>query len=173
MENTRWNYYFLCILALALLFTHTTHAYAAATSELKTINVVMDDNYPPYSFRDSQGNLQGITLDQWKLFEQKTGTKVNIIGLPWNEAYESMTDGEFDVLDSIYYSAERTEIFDYVQPYATIDISIFFHKNISGITDVNSLKGFTVGAMKGDNSIKVLKEHGITFIDRKIPFLWE
>lgn len=165
MENTRWKYYFLCILGLALLFTHMTHAYAAATSELKTINVVTDDNYPPYSFRDNQGNLQGITIDQWELFEQKTGTKVNIVGLPWYQAYESMTQGEFDVLDSIYYSAERTEIFDYVQPYAAIDIPIFFHKNISGITDVNSVKGFTVGAMKGDTSIKVLKEHGITNIE--------
>ena len=155
MKSTRLNYYILWILSITVLLMHMGYGYALATSEIKTISVVTDDNYPPYSFRDSQGNLQGITLDQWKLFEKKTGIKVNIVGMPWSEAYVSMTQGKFDVLDTIYYNAERTEIFEYSEPYATIDIPIFFHKNISGITDVNSLRGFTVGAMKGDTSIKI------------------
>jgi len=125
----------------------------------------MDDNYPPYSFRNSQGDLQGITHDQWKLFEQKTGIKVTITGMTWNKAYASMRQGDFDVIDTISYSADRAKIFDFSKPYATIDVPIFFQKNISGITDVNSLKGFTVAAKKGDNIITVLKENGITNIE--------
>ncbi|MDR3600535.1 MAG: transporter substrate-binding domain-containing protein [Desulfosporosinus sp.] len=124
----------------------------------------MDDNYPPYSFRNNQGDLQGITLDQWKLFEQKTGIKVTITGMTWNKAYESMMQGKFDVIDTISYNADRAKIFDYSKPYATIDVPIFFQKNIAGITDVNSLNGFTVAVKKGDNCINVLKEHGITNI---------
>jgi len=136
----------------------------AAPPVIKTINVVMDDNYPPYSFRNNQGDLQGITIDQWKLFEQKTGIKVNITGMTWNKAYQSMMQGDFDVIDTISYNDDRVKIFDYSKPYATIEVPIFFQKNISGITDVNSLKGFTVAVKKGDNSINVLKEHGITNI---------
>ena len=163
MKNARRNYLFLGIMALAFLLIYTTQVYAAP-SGLKTISVVMDDNYPPYSFRDSQGVLQGITLDQWKLFEQKTGIQVNITGMTWNKAYESMMQGKFDVIDTISYRADRTKIFDYAKPYATIDVPIFFQNNISGITDVNSLKGFTVAVKKGDNSINVLKDNGITNI---------
>ncbi|MDR3541326.1 MAG: transporter substrate-binding domain-containing protein [Desulfosporosinus sp.] len=163
MKNTRWKYYLLGILGLAFLLLHTT-PLSASPPEIKTISVVMDDNYPPYSFRDSQGNLQGITLDQWKLFEQKTGITVNITGMTWNKAYESMLHGEFDVIDTISYNADRAKIYDFSKPYATIDVPIFFQKNISGITNVNSLKGFTVAAKKGDNCINVLREHGITNI---------
>ena len=164
MKNASRNYYLVWILSLAFLLIHTTYVYAAPP-EIKTISVVMDDNYPPYSFRDDQGNLQGITLDQWKLFEQKTGIKVTITGMTWNKAYESMRQGEFDVIDTISYNDDRAKIYDYSKPYTTIDVPIFFQKNISGITDVNSLKGFTVAAKKGDNSINVLKEHGITNIE--------
>jgi len=164
MRITRRRVNFFLMMGLALLLLHTTHVYAT-TPEMKTISVVMDDNYPPYSFRDSQGNLQGITLDQWKLFEKKTGVKVNITGLTWNKAYDSMTRGEFDVIDTISYRAERAKIFDYTKSYATIEVPIFFQKDIPGITDVNSLKGFTVAAKKGDSSIEVLKENGITTID--------
>ena len=41
----------------------------------KTIKVVMDNNYPPYVFLDGKGNLQGILIDQWRLWEQKTGVE--------------------------------------------------------------------------------------------------
>lgn len=158
------NYIFL-IMSLTYLLLINAPNITAAPPEIKTLNVVMDDNYPPYSFRDSQGNLQGITIDQWKLFEQKTGIKVNITGMTWNKAYQSMMQGDFDVIDTISYNADRAKIFDYSEPYAAIDVPIFFQKNISGITDINSLKGFTVAAKKGDNSINVLKEHGITNIE--------
>lgn len=159
----RQNYFLFWILCLTFLLIPATHVNAAPP-EIRSIRVVMDDNYPPYAFRDSQGNLQGITLDQWKLFEQKTGIKVTITGMTWNKAYESMLKGEFDVIDTISYNADRAKIFDYSNPYATIDVPIFFHKSISGITDVNSLKGFTVGVKKGDNSIHFLEENGITNI---------
>ncbi|HWQ44002.1 MAG TPA: HD domain-containing phosphohydrolase [Desulfosporosinus sp.] len=164
MKTTRRNYCIFWILGLAFLLLHATQVNAAPP-EIKTISVVMDDNYPPYSFRDSQGNLQGIILDQWKLFEQKTGIKVTITGMTWNKAYESMIHGEFDVIDTISYNADRAKIFDYSKPYAVIDVPIFFQKNISGITDVNSLKGFTVAVKKGDNSVNVLKKNGITNIE--------
>ncbi|SHI22114.1 PAS domain S-box-containing protein/diguanylate cyclase (GGDEF) domain-containing protein [Desulfosporosinus lacus DSM 15449] len=160
----RQNYFLFWILSLTFLLIQATHVNAAPP-EIKTISVVMDDSYPPYAFRDSQGNLQGITLDQWKLFEQKTGIKVTITGMNWNKAYESMINGEFDVIDTISYNADRAKIFDYSNPYATIDVPIFFHKSISGITDVKSLKGFTVAVKKGDNSIHFLKENGITNIE--------
>lgn len=164
MNNSRQKYMLFWILGLACLLFHTTHVYAA-TTKLKPISVVMDDNYPPYSFRDSQGALQGISLDQWELFEHKTGIHVTITGMTWNKAVESMTRGEFDVIDTISYSADRTKLFDYTEPYATLEVPIFFRKNISGITDVNSLKGFTVGAKKGDNGINVLKEKGVNNIE--------
>ncbi|KJR45650.1 hypothetical protein UF75_3971 [Desulfosporosinus sp. I2] len=161
---SRNNYIVFIILGLVFLLFHATRV-DAAPPEIKTISVVMDDNYPPYSFRNSQGDLQGITIDQWKLFEEKTGIKVTITGMTWNKAYTSMMQGDFDVIDTISYNADRAKIFDYSKAYATIDIPIFFQKNISGITDVNSLKGFTVAAKKGDNSINVLHKNGITNIE--------
>jgi ABC-type amino acid transport substrate-binding protein len=47
------------LLLIILLFT-ISFVYAE-----KKITVVTDDNYPPYIFRDKDGNLQGILVDQW------------------------------------------------------------------------------------------------------------
>ncbi len=42
------------------------------TGEIRELRVVMDNNYPPYVFYNDAGNLQGILVDQWKLWEEKT-----------------------------------------------------------------------------------------------------
>ncbi len=155
---------FLCILMISLLFT-CSFAYNSKSDSYKKfdkIKVVIDDNYPPYVFRDSNGNLQGISIDVWKLWENKTGIKVEIHAMNWDKAEKLMERGSFDVIDSIFFSEERAKIYDFSKPYAKIEVPIFFNKNISGISGVETLKGFSVAVKKGDYSINFLKEKGIT-----------
>jgi diguanylate cyclase (GGDEF)-like protein/PAS domain S-box-containing protein len=133
-------------------------------SSYKKIRVVMDDNYPPYIFKDTDGKLIGILIDEWRLWEEKTGIKVEITAVSWNNALNSMKNNEYDVIDTMFYNKERALSLDFSKPYATIDVPIFFNQNISGITDIDSLRGFPVAVKKGDNSESILKEKGITDI---------
>jgi hypothetical protein len=100
----------------------------------KTIKIVMDNNYPPYVFLDGKGNLQGILIDQWRLWEQKTGIRTLVSGMDWDEALNRMEAGEFDVIDTIFLNEQRAQVYDFSKPYTKIDVSIFFHKSISGIS---------------------------------------
>jgi PAS domain S-box-containing protein len=149
-------------LALALNFFIVDTAFSSNPPIIpKTIKVIMDSNYPPYAFLDNKGNLQGILIDQWRLWERKTGVVVVITGTDWDKALNSMQTGEFDVIDTIFFNETRARIFDFTKPYAKIDVSIFFHKNISGISDTSSLQGFNVAVKSGDNAIDYLKKKGI------------
>jgi len=56
--------------------------------------VVLDDNYPPYVFRDEEGNLQGILVDEWALFGRRTGVRVELRGMNWGDALERMARGD-------------------------------------------------------------------------------
>jgi putative nucleotidyltransferase with HDIG domain len=121
----------------------------------------MDNNYPPYAFLDSEGHMQGITVDQWRLFEKRTGIKVEIFGMEWAEALRRMDIGEFDVIDTIFYNDTRAKQYDFTHPYATIDISIYFNNHIAGISDIESLKNFPVAVKSGDANIDYLRSRGI------------
>ena len=127
----------------------------------RKIRVVMDDNYPPYVFRDSAGTLQGIIIDQWRAWEQKTGVTPEIHGMDWGEAVQRMKAGEFDVIDTIFKTAERSAYLDFSRPYARLQVPIFFRKTIAGITDLASLKGFPVAAKEGDATALHLQANGI------------
>jgi PAS domain S-box-containing protein len=127
----------------------------------RPIRVVMDNNYPPYIFLDDKGDLQGILVDQWRLWEQKTGRKVELTGMDWADALERMQAGEYDVIDTIFYSETRAKIYDFTEPYATLNVPIYFINKISGITGPESLKGFQVAVKSGDAVIDVLQAAGV------------
>jgi PAS domain S-box-containing protein len=129
---------------------------------VSTLRVVMDNNYPPYVFQDEHGQLRGIVIDQWRLWEERAGVKVEITAVPWGEALERMKAGEFDVIDTIFYNADRAKIFDFTEPYAQIDVRIFFQNNISGIANAKDLKGFRVAVKSGDADVDYLLEQGAT-----------
>ncbi len=146
---------------LTLVFLNSTRNTVPIRTTIETIRVVMDDNYPPYTFLDTNGNPQGILIDQWRLWEQKTGIKVVLSSMDWNEAQNEMEAGNFDVIDTIFFNGERAKIYDFSAPYADIDVPIYFDNHISGLTDVRSLEGFSVGVKDKDNAVQFLHTHGI------------
>ncbi len=155
----------ICIVALAFLCWIATGCRPQPPqipkSDIQSISVVIDNNYPPYSFLDGQGNLQGISIDQWKLWQLRTGIKVKITGMDWSDAVAAMEAGEYDVIDTIFYSEARTKIFDFADPYAKIEVPIYFNNRITGITDAESVRGFPVAVKSGDAVIEVLTENGV------------
>jgi PAS domain S-box-containing protein len=128
----------------------------------QTIRVVLDDNYPPYIFRNADGQLQGILKDMWALWQERTGIAVDFQPMDWSRALGEMASGRADVIDTIFETEQRRKTLDFSKPYATIDVSIFFHKNISGINDASSLKGFTIGVKAGDACIDFLHGKGVS-----------
>lgn len=150
------------ILLLSVLASCSNASPSAVKPPSASIRVVMDNNYPPYIFLDDKGNAQGILVDQWALWEKHTGIKVELSALSWADALNGMKAGDFDVIDTIFYTDERAQIFDFTKPYAAIDVPIFFHNNISGIADAGDLKGFRVAVKAGDADMEFLRDAGVT-----------
>ena len=126
--------------------------------------IVSDDNYPPFIFRDEDGNLTGLLIDEWNLWQKKTGTLVEWLATDWNKALEIMRSGGADVIETVFYTEERAMWLAYSRPYVQIPVPVYFHRNLSGISDISTLKGFTIGAKAGDAVIEYLRKNGITTI---------
>jgi PAS domain S-box-containing protein len=145
------------ILILMMVLTLPCLSWGA----VQTIRVVMDDKYPPFVFKTPEGNLQGILVDQWRLWEQKTGVHVDLQAMDWAVAQKRMDAGEFDVIDTIFKTDARSLKYDFSTPYQKIAQPIYFNRDISGISDISSLRGFTVAVKEGGAIVGFLKQHGI------------
>jgi two-component system sensor histidine kinase/response regulator len=134
---------------------------APALAQRRTLTVVLDDNYPPYVFRDHAGRLQGILVDQWALWEQRTGMRVQLQAMDWARAQVEVQMGRADVIDTMFKTAARAEIYDFGQPHTEIEVPIYFHESVTGINGAATLKGFTLGVKEGDTCIDYLLHEGL------------
>lgn len=141
LQKTKAAPYLLFVFLLLIFYFPALAGIAVDTAPLKEITVVSDDNYPPFVFRDEKGHLQGMLVDEWRLWEEKTGIKVDLRGMDWDKARKTMADGNAEVIDTIFFTAERAKTLAFSAPYASLNVPIFFHKDISGIKDVKSLRG--------------------------------
>jgi len=140
-----------------------THANSGFTPPARLV-VVTDDNYPPYLFRNAEGQLQGILKEKWDLWSQKSGVPVQLEGMEWAKAQQSVLAGTADIIDALSYTEARTRLYEYSPPYAEIEARVFFHQSISGINDVASMRGFTIGAKDGSACGNWLKDRGVEAI---------
>ncbi|ACM21569.1 periplasmic substrate-binding sensor histidine kinase response regulator, PBPb and PAS domain-containing [Geotalea daltonii FRC-32] len=155
------KYHLVLLLMMVIAIAAPSFAADPGPSLQRSIRVVMDDNYPPFVFRDRDGRIKGIIIDQWRLWEKKTSTRAEISAMDWADAQRLMADGEFDVIDTMFRNEKRDKLYDFTKPYASIPVPIFFRSDISGIRDIQDLAGFAVGVKAGGNIIDVLRSHGI------------
>src|SRR5260221_1449975 len=138
----------------------------AAFSPPEQLVVVTDDSYPPYLSRTDGGQLQGIIRDKWELWSRKAGVRVRIEGMEWARAQEALQNKAADVIEALAYTEARAKLYEYSPSYAQVDARVFFHRSISGINDVASMRGFTIGAKDGSACASWLEERGIETIRR-------
>jgi len=159
-----------CLFLLLATLASGAHAIQVAGPDTlgarRVLTVVMDDNYPPYVFRDSEGALSGYLVDSWKLWEEKTGVQVRLLATDWEKAQERMAAHQADVIDTIFRTTERERTLDFTPPYAQIPVTIYAHVGIGGITDLSNLKGFLVGVKAGDACADTLRDAGVTGLQR-------
>ena len=151
----------ICLLGLALAALPAARC-APVPGPGGTLRVVVDDDYPPYIFRAPAGGFQGILVDQWALWERKTGIHVQLDAMDWAEAQRRMQAGAYDVIDTLFENGQRKARYDFGPPYARIDVPIFFSRDLAGISGPDDLSGFIVGAKEGDASVTLLEGRGVT-----------
>ena len=149
----------LLIACLAL----PAHAAPAAPprAPLPPLRIAMDQNYPPYSSRNAQGELEGYTVDLWRLWQQKTGRAVELVPANWAQVQAMLESGRADVIDPIFQTPARLARFDFSPAYGAVSTGIYAEASIGGIHDMGSLRGFEVGVQQGDACAERLARAGI------------
>ena len=142
--------------------------FVSIPSWAPALTVTFDDNYPPYSFRDALGHSQGILIDEWKLWSQRTGEPVQFLPLPWKEALNAMASGKADVIDTIFLTPARTTHYSFTSSYASIETGVFHRTGLSGIQDLHDLTGYLVGVKAGDSGADALRDSGVSSL-REFP----
>lgn len=77
--------------------------------------IILNDQYGPFSFRNSEGELQGLDVDVLRYLEKMTGLSIRLEGGDWGDIYRKTMTHQVD-------GALHVEVFD-----SSLDRLIFTH----------------------------------------------
>jgi two-component system NtrC family sensor kinase len=105
------------------------------------VKVGADYNYPPYEFRDENGQPAGYNVELTYAIAEMMGINVDITLTDWDSAYAGLLDGTFDVLQGIAYSDKRAQLIRFSSPHSIVNQSIFARKDEPELSDMKALSG--------------------------------
>ena len=159
----------LTVFAAALLTaSFTAQAQTAAkTITPGTLTIGMEGTYPPFTFKDAQGNLTGFDVDIAKAVATKLNLKPQFVLTEFSGILAGLQANKYDVIvNQIGITAERQKSIAFSSPYAYSSPQIIVKKTGDfAPKTLADLKGKRVGVGLGSNFEQQLtKEGGINVV---------
>jgi len=133
-----------------------THNSAEA-GEPKRIVIAGGDSFKPLIFLNSDGKPDGMYVDLWRLWSEKTGVEVELRLMDWDKTIPALLAGEVDAVDGVTFTPERAKFLDLSDSYAELPSYIYFHESIGGVRGLAELEGFPVGVIGGSHVEDLLR----------------
>lgn len=100
----------------------------------------------PFSYLDENNKPNGILVDYWKLWSQKTNTKIVFVPSSWKDTLQNIKDKKVDIHSGLFKNQERQEYIKYLKPIYNTTSNIYINKkNIQKITKIDDLKNKYIG----------------------------
>ncbi len=133
-------------------------AFAQVSDAKQKIIIGTETAYPPYSYKDQNGNLAGMNISFIKAISEVTGIEVEIKMAPWNQISQELEAGQIDAICGMYYSHERDKTFDFSIKYTVAYHEIFCREATPSIRFAKDLTEHKVAVMRGDIMHEFIKD---------------
>jgi diguanylate cyclase (GGDEF)-like protein/PAS domain S-box-containing protein len=112
--------------ALALAASAETSAPSGGgASKRPKLIYAGDGHFPPFEYKDAQGQAEGFNVRLVTLAAQEAGYDVEFQLGPWPTAILNLNEGRAD-LAAVAYSSERAERYDLLSPIWNMHLSLLF-----------------------------------------------
>ena len=146
----------LATLLLSLVvWTTGTHALTLTDDEQQWLKdhpeliLGIDTTWPPFEFRDAQGNYKGLAADYISLISDRLGITLKPVAAPsWSEVLAQTKEGKIDLLPGIMSTPERQKYLAFTRPYLDFPIVILAHKGGAAPKNIEDLYGLRVGVIE-------------------------
>lgn len=124
-----------------------------------TIDIVSDNAYAPFEFKDSDQTYKGLDVDLITAVAKLAGWDYNMTYPGFDAAVNAVQSGSSDaIMAGMTVTDERSKVFTFSDTYYDTSIALITTES-NTITDYSQLSGKTVGAKTGTASYDWLAEH--------------
>jgi polar amino acid transport system substrate-binding protein len=133
-------------------------AAAPAPAPAKVYVVGTDAAYAPFESQNERGEIVGFDIEVVSAIAAKAGIEVRFVNTPWEGIFNSLNQGDRDLLVSaITITEERRQSMDFTAPYFDAVQLIAVRQN-SPVTKFEDLKTLKVGVQTGTTGDEVVTQ---------------
>ena len=124
------------------------------------IRIAFDENYPPYSFKNKQGEFVGIAVDVARELARRLGLKLSIYPSgQWDKIYQEALNKNIDTIATMVKIPEREKWFEFTRPYISLSQYVITRKTLlSKFENKSSLSGNKIALIENYSTTKLLLE---------------
>ncbi len=152
----------ILIATVLLMFSGCSENTSPKPEAAKPLIVGMDADYPPMTFKDSRGKLQGVEVDFAYALGRELGRPVQIEVLPWPQLADAVLNQGVDmVMSGVTITKERAAKALFSKPYAQISQMAVMKEGAKLPDPYRKGRGMKIGFQSGTTSE--------TFVRRVFP----
>ncbi len=118
-------------------------------SSIKEVVITHNTNNPPFKFVNEYNQPDGILIDIWKLWSQKTGIKVKFFPATFEDSLRYIENGNADIHAGIFHTPEREKHFLFSKALLPLKYYYFFDNSIPPTFNNLELSSYVIGTPKG------------------------
>jgi len=123
---------------------------ADQASDLGTVTIGTNAEYPPFEFVDEDGNISGFDIELMEAIAAEAGFDYEFVNTRWDGIFVALASGEFDaVISAATITAERAEMVNFSDPYFNAGQRLAVRADETEITGPEDLTGKKVGVQLG------------------------
>ncbi|MEG1244367.1 MAG: transporter substrate-binding domain-containing protein, partial [Oscillospiraceae bacterium] len=155
-------------LALAIVFSVLL---IGCGKEKKTFTIGFDASFPPYGFRDDNGDYAGFDIDLAKEVAKRNGWEIKLQSIDWDTKDAELKSGTIDCIWNGFTINGREKEYTWSDPYVD-NSQVIVAKKDSGIKALADLAGKSVAVQTKSSAETVLtsKEDNKKMLDLAATF---
>ena len=128
-----------------------------------TIIVGLEGDWAPWSFVDENDELMGFDVEVARAIAAKLGVEAEIIPGEWDGLFAGMDSGRYDiVVNGVEVTPERTEKYDFADPYAYIRTALIVRGDNDTIKTFEDLNGKKTANSIASTYMYLAEDYGAT-----------
>jgi len=151
------------LLVAAATLAMTGNAFA------ETLKMGIEAAYPPFNNKDASGQVVGFDYEIGNALCAKMKVQCEVVTSDWDGIIPALNAKKFDFLiSSLSITDERKQAVDFTNPYYSNKLQFLAPKDSDFKTDLNSLKGKSIGAQRSTLASTWLEDKLGTDVDAKL-----
>lgn len=141
---------------------------ARAQEEVKGPLVIGTElDYPPFSRSNVEGDPVGLNVDIVRALGEVLDVEIELRIDTWSRILTGLVTGDLDAIAGMYRSPERDRQFDFSEPFAVVEHTVFSRRDAAPVEGLEDLAGESILVMRGDIMHDVAR--GSPFLRNLVP----